>query len=168
VRFAALSGPIRRATKFARCGRFGNHLRIAKDAQKQDSVPVILPLQRLLDQIRLNGGNPATGPIFGTMKGTPLSVNDVLDRQILPALNVGCGKGSDEHGKETHEYARDSARPAWHGWHAFSRGPATNLHDLGVPDKTIPAIPRHANVPSDAERLHQESRQPKHCGDASA
>ncbi len=57
-----------------------------------------------------------------------------------------CGKGSDEPGKETHEYQRDSRRPEWHGWHAFRRGRATNLHDLGVPDKTIQAILRHANV----------------------
>jgi integrase len=49
--------------------------------------------------------------------------------------------------------ARDVIRPAfaavglqWHGWHAFRRGLATNLHRLGVPDKTIQAILRHANV----------------------
>jgi integrase len=29
---------------------------------------------------------------------------------------------------------------------AFRRGLATNLHDLGVPDKTIQGILRHANV----------------------
>ena len=32
------------------------------------------------------------------------------------------------------------------GWHAFRRGLATNLHDLGVDDKTIQAILRHSNV----------------------
>ena len=35
---------------------------------------------------------------------------------------------------------------AWHGWHAFRRGLATNLHELGVPDKEIQAILRHANI----------------------
>jgi integrase len=34
----------------------------------------------------------------------------------------------------------------WHGWHAFRRGLATNLHQLGVSDKTIQRILRHANV----------------------
>ena len=34
----------------------------------------------------------------------------------------------------------------WWGWHAFRRGLATNLHRLGVPDKTIQAILRHANI----------------------
>jgi integrase len=34
----------------------------------------------------------------------------------------------------------------WHGWHAFRRGLATNLHQLGVSDKAIQRILRHANV----------------------
>jgi integrase len=34
----------------------------------------------------------------------------------------------------------------WWGWHAFRRGLATNLHRLGVPDKAIQAILRHANI----------------------
>ena len=34
----------------------------------------------------------------------------------------------------------------WHGWHAFRRGLATNLYRLGVPDKTIQSILRHANL----------------------
>jgi integrase len=45
-----------------------------------------------------------------------------------------------------HEYRRDERLPEWHGWHAFRRGLATNLHDLGVDDKTIQAILRHSNV----------------------
>ena len=77
---------------------------------------------------------------------TPLSLNSVLNRQILPVLNACvCGKSEDEHKKADHKYERGT-RPRWHGWHAFRRGLATNLHDLGVPDKTIQAILRHANV----------------------
>ncbi len=34
----------------------------------------------------------------------------------------------------------------WHAWHAFRRGLATNLHDLGVQDKTIQAIMRHGSI----------------------
>jgi integrase len=59
---------------------------------------------------------------------------------------VQCEKLPNEHGKEKHEYKRVAGRPEWNGWHAFRRGLATNLHDLGVPDKTIQAILRHANV----------------------
>jgi len=117
-----------------------------KTRKSKAPVPVIVPMRRLLDQFRESRGNPASGPIFGTMKGTPLSLNNVLNRQILPVLNVCiCGKAADEHEKEDHKYER-SQRPEWHGWHAFRRGLATNLHHLGVPDKTIQAILRHANV----------------------
>ena len=36
---------------------------------------------------------------------------------------------------------------AYHnGWHAFRRGLATNLHALGVDDKTIQAILRHSSI----------------------
>jgi len=49
--------------------------------------------------------------------------------------------------------AREVIRPAieaekipWYGWHAFRRGLATNLHRLGVSDKVIQQILRHANV----------------------
>jgi len=34
----------------------------------------------------------------------------------------------------------------WHGWHAFRRGLATNLHLAGVDDKTIQGILRHGNI----------------------
>jgi integrase len=33
-----------------------------------------------------------------------------------------------------------------HGWHAARRALGTNLYRLGVPEKTIQAILRHANV----------------------
>jgi integrase len=42
--------------------------------------------------------------------------------------------------------ALSKAGVQWHGWHAFRRGLATNLHRLGVSDKTIQRILRHANV----------------------
>jgi integrase len=118
-----------------------------KTRKSKAPVTVIGPMQRLLDQYRVSRGNPAIGPIFATMNGkTALSLNNVLNRQILPVLNVCvCGKAEDKHAKEDHAYQR-SERPQWHGWHAFRRGLATNLHDLGIADKTIQAILRHANV----------------------
>ena len=118
-----------------------------KTRKSKAPVPVIQPMQKMLDAFRVSRGNPASGPMFATMKGTtPLNLNNVLNRQILPVLNVCiCGKAADKHEKEDHDYQR-SERPVWHGWHAFRRGLATNLHDLGVPDKTIQAILRHANV----------------------
>lgn len=54
-----------------------------------------------------------------------------------------------EHKAEGHLFKRDTALPkwhGWHGWHAFRRGLATNLHALGVDDKTIQAILRHSSI----------------------
>ena len=34
----------------------------------------------------------------------------------------------------------------WKGWHAYRRGLATNLHELGIPGKVIQAILRHEDV----------------------
>jgi len=45
-----------------------------------------------------------------------------------------------------HEFERDKILPAWHGWHAARRGLGSNLYRLGLPEKTIQAILRHANV----------------------
>ena len=86
--------------------------------------------------------------MFRSEAGTPLNLNNVLNRLILPALNKCevCGKERREHAGANHEYKRDASRPEWHGWHAFRRGLATNFHRLGVNDKTIQAILRHSNV----------------------
>ena len=95
-------------------------------------------------------GEPSNAEAFGISEVAWLGQpgNNVLNRQILPVLNacVECGKVRNEHGEADHEHERDSRRPQWHGWHGFRRGLATNLHDLGVDDKTIQAILRHANV----------------------
>jgi integrase len=45
-----------------------------------------------------------------------------------------------------HDFQRDGKLPEWHGWHAARRGLGTNLYRLGVHEKTIQAILRHANV----------------------
>lgn len=135
-----------------------------KTKKRKAPVPVIQPMQSLMDQYRASRGNPTTGPIFASIEGKmPLFMENVKNRVILPILNacVHCGweprmiyrnaedtmdAVSKKHPKSDHEYERDSQRPRWHGWHAFRRGLATNLHDLGVDDKTIQAILRHANV----------------------
>jgi integrase len=49
-------------------------------------------------------------------------------------------------GSPDHEFERDKMLPEWHGWHAARRGLGTSLYRLGVPEKTIQAILRHANV----------------------
>jgi integrase len=79
-----------------------------------------------LDEHRQRMGNLAAGPIFQAGNGKPLNLDNLVRREIVPALE---GTGVE-----------------WHGWHAFRRGLATTLHQLGVDDKTIQAILRHSNV----------------------
>ena len=57
-----------------------------------------------------------------------------------------CRQLESEHKTDGHLFERDKSLPPWHGWHAFRRGLATNLHALGADDKTIQAILRHSNV----------------------
>ena len=77
-----------------------------------------------------------------------MNVDNLARRVIIPALSrcVVCKKQEDEHKPEAHLFERDNSLPHWHGWHAFRRGLATNLHDLGVDDKTVQAIMRHSNI----------------------
>jgi len=93
--------------------------------------------------------NPANGPIFRTVNGTPTSLNNLLHDQILQVLDrcEDCGKTRPKHHVATdHEYRRDGSRPQWSGWHGFRRGLATNLNALGVSDLTIQRILRHGDV----------------------
>jgi integrase len=42
--------------------------------------------------------------------------------------------------------ALKNAKIPWAGWHAFRRGLATNLHQMGVDSKEIQSILRHSNI----------------------
>ena len=97
---------------------------------------------------RLRSGNRESGPIFANGLGKPLALSSVVNRLILPALNrcQVCGKAESDHKKQSHLYERDSRLPEWHGWHAARRGLGSNLYRLGVQDKVIQRILRHADV----------------------
>lgn len=87
--------------------------------------------------------------MFATRVGTPLDLHNVFCDRIDPILNAceECGESKVAHrGKDDHEYRRRSHIVAWHGWHGFRRGLASNLNELGVLDLTIQRILRHANV----------------------
>ena len=110
-------------------------------------VPIIKPLQKLLTEYRWKCGEPQGGFMFPTRNGTPIDQPNLVDRVILPALNVclHCGEGPNE--KHVHHtYERDPRRPEWRGWHAFRRGLATTLHASGEADQRTQDILRHANV----------------------
>jgi integrase len=102
------------------------HIQEPKTKASIAPVPVITPLAEMLDAQRLRSGNPTKGLMFPNTVGKPMCMAKLARDVIRPAFAAG--------GLQ------------WHGWHAFRRGLATNLHRLGVPDKTIQAILRHANV----------------------
>jgi integrase len=114
-------------------------------------VPVIKQLAERLELHRLRCGSPKTGPMFPNAFGRPLALTSVVNRVILPALNrcVHCGKPEVSHPAD-HGYERDARIPEWKGWHAARRGLGSNLYRLGVHEKVIQAILRHANVSTTA------------------
>ena len=93
----------------------------------------------------------------GVRDGKRVNLNNVLNREIKPVLKrcTACGKTKAKHIKSDHDYWRDERLPEWHGWHAFRRVLATNLHDLGIDDKTILAILRHSGVSVTQKVLYQ-------------
>jgi integrase len=94
-----------------------------KTRRSRSPIPVVRQLADALDAHRLRMGVLAQpgSPIFQAGNGEPLNLDNLARRVIAPIAK-------------------------WHGWHAFRRGLATNLHALGVDDKTIQAILRHSNV----------------------
>lgn len=105
-----------------------SHVTLPKTFQSQGAVPVISAVAKMLEAHRMRCGNPNTGPIFAAINGKPLSLNNVQGRVILPALR------------------KARLESLWHGWLSARRGLGSNLYALGVPEKTIQVILRHANV----------------------
>ena len=115
----------------------GNELRVMKSVWRNDvkapktkaskaPVPVIAQLAKKLEEYRALCGSPKTGWLFPNSVGNPRCLDDLARDVIRPALK--------------------KAGIEWHGWHAFRRGLATNLHQLGVQDKVIQAILRQSDV----------------------
>lgn len=103
-----------------------SHVQNPKTKASMAPVPVILQLREKLNNHRVLTGNSRSGPIFPNSVGKPASLARIAHDVIRPTL--------------------EKLNLAWHGWHAFRRGLASNLHRLGVADKVIQAILRHSNV----------------------
>jgi integrase len=103
-----------------------SHVEEPKRPRSKGSIPVVAQLKTMLERHRAACGNPSSGFVFADASGKPMNLEALARDVIRPAL--------DKSGVE------------WHGWHAFRRGLATNLHRLGVSDKVIQQILRHANV----------------------
>lgn len=125
-----------------------SHVQAPKTKKSRAPVPVIAQLAERLNLWREMSGNPATGLMFPSQQGKPINLDALVADVIRPTLErcAKCSKSVGQHGDVDHEFVLDASRPAWHGWHAFRRGLATNLHRLGVPDETIQRILRHSTV----------------------
>jgi integrase len=124
-----------------------------KTKRSRSPIPVVRPLAEALEAHRLRAGILAQSnlPIFQAGNGKPLNLDKIAiaRRVIMPALSTCaiCGDQESEHlTADGHAFQRDKALPVWHGWHAFRRGLATNLHTLGIADKDIQPILRHSNI----------------------
>jgi len=103
-----------------------SHALEPKTKKSKAPVPVIAQLGERLNLHRLISGNPEAGLMFPSPEGKPINLDALARDVIRPAL--------------------ERQGLSWHGWHAFRRGLATNLHRLGVPDETIQRILRHSTV----------------------
>lgn len=125
-------------------------VREPKTRRSKAPIPVVKQLADALEAHRLRIGRLAQPnlPIFQAGNGKPLNLDNLVRRAIVPALTVCaiCRQPESKRTQDDHEFKLDTSIPSWHGWHAFRRGLATNLHALGVDDKTIQAILRHSNV----------------------
>lgn len=112
-------------------------------------IPVVRQLREELEAHRTRMGVLAAPelPIFQSGIGTPLNLANVAKRIITPTIEkcIKCGKAKAAHKPESHLFELDKSL-RWMGWHAFRRGLATTLHQLGTPDKEIQGILRHSNV----------------------
>ena len=100
-----------------------NETKTHEDDEDPGVVPIIEPLRFLLDAIKPEN---ASGWMFPNTIAGALDLDNLADRVIKPVFKANGMK--------------------WKGWHAYRRGLATNLHELGVPDKVIQAILRHEDV----------------------
>jgi integrase len=95
-------------------------------------VPVVGIVKKVLaDHLRLNSGD---GYIFHGDTGEPIRMENLARRDIIPKL--------------------EKAGIEWHGFHAFRRGLATVLHDMGVAELTIKHILRHSISASNVTGKH--------------
>lgn len=92
---------------------------VTKTEARQEGVPIIPFLKKITDEYWESVGRPKGGSVFGRW------MNNLKRDHITPEL------------KKT--------GMRWNGWHAFRRGLATNLHEMGVPTKVIQRICRHAD-----------------------
>ena len=111
-----------------------------KTESRAATVPIIPQLAMILDAYWMAARRPATGWLWPASKGgNPIAFHNLYRRNI--------------------EGPMKKAKLAWYGWHAFRRGLASNLSELGVPDPVIQQILRHADVGT-TQKFYRKTRPP--------
>ena len=112
-----------------------------KNEYRAATVPVISQLGAVLGDYWNASGRPATGWVWPTSRGSklPMDFNNLYRRHIMARMN--------------------KAGLTWYGWHAFRRGLASNLSDLGVPVNVIQQILRHGDLAT-TEKFYRKTRRP--------
>ena len=101
-----------------------------KTTKSAAPVPVIPTLKRLLDAYK---AEIATAEVmFPGIRQNYVDLDKMALRVIRPILKA--------------------AGIPWHGWHAFRRGVASNLFQLGVDELTVQRVLRHSKVTVTRER----------------
>jgi integrase len=101
-----------------------NHVGSTKTDAREANVYVVPMLQKILAKYKTEFPKVGEGWIFrGEKLLRPLDL-DNLSRRDIPQFING----------------------AWFGWHAFRRGLGTRLNEMGMDDKEIQAILRHADI----------------------
>jgi integrase len=105
---------------------------LPKTRASRDSVPVIRALAEILDEYRRSMGSPEAGVVFHSGDGLPICVDKVGRRVIRREV--------------------ETTGLPWYGWHAFRRGLASNLYEIGAQDKVVQRILRHSKPHVTRER----------------
>jgi integrase len=134
---------------FVRRSVWNSTTSLTKTKGSAKPIPVVKMLADALEAHRMRAGMLAQPdlPIFQAGNGKPLNLDNAVRRSISPSIErcSTCQKPEADHLPEAHMFKLDETI-RWHGWHGFRRGLATNLHSLGIDDKTIQAILRHSTV----------------------
>jgi integrase len=116
-------------------------LKETKTQHRKAAVPIIPYLEKVLETYHYSMGSPKKGWMFPSDNpGRPMRMNNLYRRHIEDIL--------------------DKKGITWHGWHAFRRGLATNLSELGVPDDVIQKILRHGDIEV-TQKNYRKTRNPK-------
>lgn len=119
-----------------------------KTLEAASPVPVIHTLADILDHLRQEDGNPATGPILRGPSKKTMNLDNLSKRVVISTLKRCeiCSKQQSNHEKADHEFKLDESIPKWQGWYSLRRGVATTLAGLTKDGMASKGLLRHTNL----------------------